>query len=68
MDEQNQPPQRLQYKWPWFVLGAVVLGAALAILWMTVLVRRIHEERENAWPPPAQIVPPQTNSSPSNAP
>lgn len=54
MDEQNEGNQRPRYTWPWFVLGGVVLGIVLAVIWMTVLVRRTREERENAWPPPAQ--------------
>jgi hypothetical protein len=46
------------------VLGFVVFGFVLAILWMTVLVRRTREQREyEAWPAPAQSVP-QTNSTP----
>ena len=52
MDEENQaePPQR--YVWPWFVLGGVVLGIVLAVFWMSVLVHRVREQRENnnPWP------------------
>jgi hypothetical protein len=61
MDNPDQPGQRPRYRWPWFVLGGVVLFIVLAVLWMTVLVRRVHEERENAWPPASQ-------TSPSNPP
>jgi hypothetical protein len=60
-NESNPPPR---YTWPWIVLGFVVFGFVLAILWMTVLVRRTREQREyEAWPVPAQSVP-QTNSTP----
>jgi putative heme-binding domain-containing protein len=51
MDKKNQaePPQR--YVWPWFVLGGVVLGLVLAVFWMSVLVHRVREQRENnSWP------------------
>ncbi|HTQ51414.1 MAG TPA: hypothetical protein VMJ12_11940 [Candidatus Acidoferrales bacterium] len=43
MDEPNEKPRR--YKWPWFVLGAFLLGLALAILWMIFDVRTIEQER-----------------------
>jgi len=51
MDEQSQsePPQK--YTWPKYVLGGVVLGIVLAIVWMAVLVHRIRGQRdEMAWP------------------
>jgi putative heme-binding domain-containing protein len=69
MDEQNQPPQR--YTWPRYVLAGVVLGIVLAVVWMSVLVRRIREQREDMWqtvPPPTQSVtipPPPSNSAPN---
>jgi hypothetical protein len=41
----------------------VVLGFVLAVLWMSVLVRRTREQREyTAWPKAAPAVSPQTNS------
>jgi hypothetical protein len=51
MDQQNELNERPRYKWPWFVLGAVVLGIVLAIIWMVVLIQRTREQRENSWPP-----------------
>jgi len=49
MDEQNQsgPPQR--YIWPRYVLAGVTLGIVLAVAWMSVLVRRVREQREDMW-------------------
>jgi len=43
MNEPNQNPRR--YKWPWFVLAAVALFVALAIMWMTAAVKREKQER-----------------------
>ncbi|HEX4264461.1 MAG TPA: hypothetical protein VH597_08995 [Verrucomicrobiae bacterium] len=68
MDNQNEsnPPPR--YTWPWFVLGLAVLGFVLAIIWMTVLVRRTRAQREyEAWPVPAQSVSPTNSISKTNS-
>ena len=42
--ESSAPPPR--YRWPWFVLGAVILAVALAVLWMAVAVRRTRALRD----------------------
>jgi hypothetical protein len=58
MDEKNQAEQPQRYVWPWFVLGALVLAIVLAILWMSVLVHRVREQREyNLYPAPKQPAP-----------
>lgn len=50
--DKNLP--RRNYKWPWFVLVAVVLGFVLAIVWMFFAVQREKNERFNAPPPAAR--------------
>ena len=48
-DEPNQndlPPERPNYRWPWFVLVAFVLAVVLAVIWMTVEVRRQNKYRQ----------------------
>ena len=51
MDEQSQSEPPRKYTWPKYVLGGVVLGIVLAIVWMAVLVHRIRGQRdEMAWP------------------
>jgi putative heme-binding domain-containing protein len=72
MDEKNQADRPQRYMWPWFVLGAVVLGLVLAIFWMTVLVRRVREQREdNVWPaapaPATNFITPKANADPVKA-
>ena len=45
-----------KYRWPWFLLGALILAAILAILWMTAAVRQVREQRDTnpfAAPPSA---------------
>ena len=37
-----------RYKWPWFVLGAIVLGVVLAILWMICEIQRTKSIREGS--------------------
>jgi F0F1-type ATP synthase assembly protein I len=43
----ESPPGRPRYRWPWFVLAALLLGLALAVLWMSVAVRRAGRLRES---------------------
>ncbi|HWD94156.1 MAG TPA: TMEM128 family protein [Verrucomicrobiae bacterium] len=65
MENKNESDPPPRYTWPWFVLGFVVLGFVLAILWMTALVRRTRQQREyEAWPAPAQRVIPTNSVSP----
>jgi hypothetical protein len=54
MNEPNGNPRR--YRWPWFVLAALLLGAALAILWMSFEVRKVEQERNMNAPLPANSV------------
>ena len=51
MNEPDENPRR--YKWPWFVLAAVVLGLALAVLWVSIAVREVERERSTSPPIPA---------------
>ena len=52
MDENNErPPEKPRYKWPWFVLAALILGVALAVLWMSFAVRQAREMRDLDRPP-----------------
>jgi hypothetical protein len=44
MSEQDKNPRN--YKWPWFVLAAFLLGVALAIAWMSFAVHREKQERD----------------------
>ena len=34
------------YRWPWFVLGAVILAVVLAVVWMSYEVKRTRRIRE----------------------
>jgi hypothetical protein len=51
MSEPNENPRH--YLWPWFVLAAVVLGVALAIVWMSFAIHREKQERDFNAPIPA---------------
>jgi hypothetical protein len=52
-NEPDENPPKPNYKWPWFVLAAVVLGIVLAILWMLAAVQREKSERDFSTPVPA---------------
>jgi hypothetical protein len=47
------PGNRRHYKWPWFVLAAVLLAIALAVLWMSKEIARTRRIRDLNEPPPA---------------
>ena len=51
MDEPNEKPRR--YRWPWLVLAAILLGMALAVLWMIFEIRTVEQERNPNVPQPA---------------
>lgn len=58
MEERETPPEaKSRYRWPWLVLALLVLGVVLAILWMSVAVKRVQAERQ-ATPLPAPAEPP----------
>ena len=46
------PPaaERPRYRWPWFVLAAVLLAIVLAVLWMSGEVRKARRQRDQADP------------------
>jgi hypothetical protein len=51
MNEPNESPRR--YKWPWFVLAAVLLFIALTIVWVSFAVKKVERERDVNAPVPA---------------
>ena len=46
-------PPKQNYRWPWFVGAAVVLGLALAIVWMSIAVKKVERERDVNAPLPS---------------
>jgi hypothetical protein len=51
MNEPKENPRR--YQWPWFVGAAVVLAIALAIVWMSIAVKKVERERNFNAPLPS---------------
>jgi hypothetical protein len=49
----NEPEEKPRYRWPWFVLAAVLLFIALAILWVSFAVEKVEQERGVNAPLPA---------------
>ena len=47
----GQAPKQ-NYQWPWIVGAAVVLAIALAIVWMSVAVKKVERERDFGTPLP----------------
>jgi hypothetical protein len=48
MDEENKNPRR--HKWPRFALAAVLLGIALAVVWVSFAVKKVERERNFSTP------------------
>lgn len=64
MDDPNANSAKPRYVWPWFVLAALVLGAVLVVVWMSVAVRQIRERREsNPWSMPGSRIENSTGST-----
>ena len=53
MNEPDETPPKQNYKWPWFVLAAVVLFVVLAIVWVSFAVKKVEQERDFNAPVPA---------------
>ena len=46
------PRTKRRYTWPWFVLAAVLLAIALAVLWMSKEIERARRIRDSNPPAP----------------
>ena len=53
VNEPDEIPPKRKYKWPWFVLAAVLLGIILAIVWVGFAANREKQERDFNAPIPA---------------
>lgn len=42
-----------RHVWPWILLAGIVLGAVLAVIWLSAEVRRVREQRQYDFAPPA---------------
>ena len=46
MERNEDAVPRRRYKWPWFLLAAVILAIVLAVIWIALKARSIREERD----------------------
>ena len=53
MPRKNDFPPKRRYLWPWIILIGFLLGVALAVVWMTVEVRRTRQRRDPFAPLPS---------------
>jgi bacteriorhodopsin len=53
MNESGDNLPKPNYKWPWFVLAAVVLAVVLAVVWMSCAVKYEREQRDFSAPLPS---------------
>jgi putative heme-binding domain-containing protein len=67
MNETNESPVKPVYRWPWFLLGAVILAIVLAIVWMSFAVAKTRRLRDsNSFPPAPRPVSPVGNTNQSS--
>jgi len=52
VNEPDEIPPKQKYKWPWFVLAAVVLFIVLAVVFVGLKAREIKQERDFTAPVP----------------
>jgi hypothetical protein len=52
VNEPNEIPPKQNYKWPWFVLAAVLLFIVLAVAFVGFKARQIEHERDFSAPIP----------------
>ena len=50
-DDEKTEASGPKYVWPWFVLGAVLLGIALSVLWLSHEIERTRLIRDLNAPP-----------------
>jgi len=53
VNEPDEIPPKRNYKWPWFVLAAVILFVVLTIVWVSFAVRKVEQQRNFNAPVPA---------------
>ena len=46
MDEPDGSAPKPHYKWPWFVLAAVVLAIVLAVVWVAIAAKKVEQQRD----------------------
>jgi len=51
MNEPKENPRH--YKWPWFVLAAVLLFLTLTVVWVSFAAKKVERERDYNAPVPA---------------
>jgi hypothetical protein len=51
MDELKDDAPRQTYRWPWLAAAVVLLGIVLAVVWMTIAVKKLQRERDFSAPP-----------------
>ena len=52
MNEPGENLPRPNYKWPWFVLAAVLLMVVLSVVWMRHAIQQERQQRDFSSPLP----------------
>ncbi len=51
MDELPVNATKRHYRWPWFVLAALLLQAVIVLIWVSMAARHVEQQRDFSAPP-----------------
>jgi hypothetical protein len=51
-ESRNEPPEKIRYRWPWFLAAFILVGVLLACWWMSREIEKTARIRDANAPAP----------------